>query len=758
MRERFDFASISAIILENSKQDSFKQEYFYLLFDYAFTQDEIKISITDESNISRILKRDRSVPKDIVTLYQDTRHFKHLQDGVSKVLNEVFDVVGVKEQVYHLLMDDVTMSMSKRKELAEDKEDALLFLTNCILAGMTRSNTKKKQAGKEFDISDYLLDYHYPRSNKEFFGRDLELEMIHRLLNEEPHLFLYGIGGIGKSELAKHYGEKFKKEYDQVLYLRYADSLYQTICELTFIDDKADMSDDELFHMHIRFFKQLTTNTLVILDNFNKLLEEDEVLQDFLSMSFQLLVTTRSKIEEAECYQVKEIKSLEALENLFYTYAPIGKASPDIVRNIIEEVYRHTLTVEIAAKTVSAADLTTIALLEALRTDRLNLSSPNKVRVLKDASIKKATPKEHLARLFQIQNLPNEYRATLQHMRLIPDGGIPKGLFCKWMGAEDFNMVNDLIDYGWLQEDVETRRISLHPFLNEVLGIYEQPSFRKCQRFIESLGQEYIAEPENEIFYRDLLGLTKSIFKKIQIDDTLMEFRLLERILTYLEKYMYQNTMEYMLRVYEKTVPMDEEHKMETATYQFYKGIHILKKGGIETAMEYLKNGISVLEPIDKSNVSLAINLYNKLSACYMLRNNPELNQKCMEKVIELRQLYHLEDGIDYEFEKVMHMLASRSNEPDKSNELEEVLKTPELTSFLQNAGKFSLSRKEFQKDIEKIEPDELPDGISPLIESIKQDLRNTDFAEHEEISAFDMLMGVFNSVINHVGKNDEKK
>lgn len=51
MRERFDFSSISAIILENSKQDNFKKEYFYQLFDYAFTQDEIKISLTDESNI-----------------------------------------------------------------------------------------------------------------------------------------------------------------------------------------------------------------------------------------------------------------------------------------------------------------------------------------------------------------------------------------------------------------------------------------------------------------------------------------------------------------------------------------------------------------------------------------------------------------------------------------------------------------------------------------------------------------------------------
>lgn len=149
------------------------------------------------------------------------------------------------------------------------------------------------------------------------------------------------------------------------------------------------MSDKKLFEMHIRFFKQLDKNTLIILDNFNKLLEEDEVLQEFLSMPFQLLVTTRSKIQALACYPVKEIESKDALEELFYTYAPTGKASRDVVKDIIEEVYRHTFTVEMAAKTLSAADLSPIELLEVLRNDRLNLSSPNKVHVQKDAYIKK---------------------------------------------------------------------------------------------------------------------------------------------------------------------------------------------------------------------------------------------------------------------------------------------------------------------------------------------------------------------------------
>lgn len=114
-------------------------------------------------------------------------------------------------------------------------------------------------------------------------------------------------------------------------------------------------------------------------------------------------------------------------------------------------------------------------------------------------------------RLFQLQNLPDDYKTGLQHMRLMPVWGISKRLFHKWIEAADFNMVNDMIGYGWLQEDKEACRISIHPFLNEVLGMSGRPSFRECQRFIENIGEEYVAGPENEIFYRDLLGLTKSI-------------------------------------------------------------------------------------------------------------------------------------------------------------------------------------------------------------------------------------------------------
>lgn len=744
MKERFDFSSISKVILANIKHDEYNKEYFYTLFAYAFSFEEIKI--TDESNISRIINGERRVPKEIRKLYQSALNFDYLKEDVSAVLEEVFDVPKLKEQIHKMLMEDMTLSKQLKEELSGYTNDDLLFLTKCILISFDRKFIKRRKEGdrhvleKKLDLSDFLLDYHYPKSNKQFFGRDMELNTIHEQLNTENYLFLQGIGGIGKTELALHYGKKFEDEYSNILYLRYTESMYQTICKFDFIDDTLDMSEEQLFDMHYRFFKKLDSNTLVILDNFNLLLEEDELLQDFLSLSFQLLVTTRSNVREYVSYEVKEIESIEDLKNLFYAYAPAGKNSPDVVHNIIEEVYRHTLTVEIAAKTLSATGLTTEELLESLKEDRLNLSNPNKIRIQKDTRIKKATPKEHLTRLFQLQDLPEEYLTLLQHIRLMPDSGIPKRLFCKWMQTTDFNIINDLISYGWIQEDEETNRISIHPFLNEVLEITDHPSFLKCQQFIENVGNEYIANVEDEIFYRDLLNLTKSIFKKIEIDDTGSAFCLLEKILIYLEKYVYYNTMKYMLKLYKEIIPMGAENKKETATYKFYKGVIAWGEFEVETGAKYFQEGISILKPFDKSNVELAISLYHRLFFYHILHGEQKQVQQCAQTVIELRKLYNFTDSIDCEYDNVMLALVNPEN---YQMELEKLIELPQLKSFIQNAknsGTLNFTKKEFLKNIEKIEPNEFNEDMGAFYSGIKWELEKGALAMQDEISPMDIF------------------
>lgn len=385
MRKRMDFASISEIILDNLCVEGMTNaEYYYSLFFYAFEQDQYKITEPDNGDISRYLNGQRGIPKDIIRLYQTDEKFGYLRKGMANVLNSAVDKEYVKEQVYTLLQGDVTISLLQRKEIAGYMQEADMFLSRCLLFGMTRKfvpKGKEKKADSTIVISEFLLDYQMPSVRKVFLGRDREIEEIHSQLSENECLFLTGIGGIGKSELAKQYANRHKIDYENVIYLRYIDNLKKTIAGLNFVDDNWDMSEEKRFLVHYNFFKMLNDKTLVILDNFDTLPERDELFHEFLNMKFQLLVTTRSHIDGVSCYNINEIMELENLLEIFYAYMPKSRDKESVVIEIIEEVYHHTLTVEMAAKTLQAAHMEPEQLLIELRKEGIRLSNPNKINV-----------------------------------------------------------------------------------------------------------------------------------------------------------------------------------------------------------------------------------------------------------------------------------------------------------------------------------------------------------------------------------------
>ena len=82
-------------------------------------------------------------------------------------------------------------------------------------------------------------------------------------------MFLHGIAGIGKSELAKAYAKQYKKEYTNILYIIYSGDLMSDITGMDFSDDLPEDTDDERFRKHNRFLRSLKEDTLIIIDNFN---------------------------------------------------------------------------------------------------------------------------------------------------------------------------------------------------------------------------------------------------------------------------------------------------------------------------------------------------------------------------------------------------------------------------------------------------------------------------------------------------------
>ena len=128
------------------------------------------------------------------------------------------------QDIYTLFIQDDSISDAKKKNLTplyKPASSRLLFLAKLISFGMERQfikrNTKNQKllAGGALSpiVLDYIMDSEVPKPCRHFIGRDKELEELYTMLEENRHVFLCGIAGIGKSELAKAYAKRYIKQY-----------------------------------------------------------------------------------------------------------------------------------------------------------------------------------------------------------------------------------------------------------------------------------------------------------------------------------------------------------------------------------------------------------------------------------------------------------------------------------------------------------------------------------------------------------------
>ncbi len=126
-----------------------------------------------------------------------------------------------------------------------------------------------------------------PIGNNYFCGRDREIAEIHDILqNETSFLILHGIGGIGKSELAKHYALAYSENYHAVIFVRFQKNMMQTIIsDINFPVVNCRRSEEEedleYFQRKLEVLQAVCTpEHLIILDNFD--MEECEDM-DYLT-------------------------------------------------------------------------------------------------------------------------------------------------------------------------------------------------------------------------------------------------------------------------------------------------------------------------------------------------------------------------------------------------------------------------------------------------------------------------------------------
>ena len=539
---------------------------------------------------------------------------------------------------------------SKQEKLAalyKPIDSRLLFLAKLISFGMERqfikrdTRNQKLLAGGSLSpvILDYIMDSEVPRPCRHFLGREEELDELHTMLEENSKAFLYGIAGIGKSELAKAYAKQYKKYYTNILYVEYAGDLHQAVTDMDFTDDLPEDGEEERFRKHNRFLRSLKDDTLLIIDNFNVTATQDSFLPVVLKYRCRILFTTRSKFDGHCILQLKEIRDPASLFQLAAAFYSEAEEHRTLVEEIIETVHRHTFAVELAANLLENGILPPERLLEKLREEKASLENEDKIIAIKDGQNSKATYYNHIHTLFSLYSISVKQQEIMRNLCFLPPAGISARIFADWLGLTDLNDINDLIETGFVQATTR-HTISLHPMIQEIALSETKPSVTGCHTLLNSLQKICLMHGTEVSYYKKLFQTVGNIMRMIEKDDPTKYLLFLEDIFPYMEKYRYKKGMKEI--IYEMKQLLKGNGNGTDTDRALLLDYQACMETKPEKAIKLEKEALAQIKEITEDNAHLVSNLHANLGGLYRLNGQAALAKEHMEKGIFLLEQYQL--------------------------------------------------------------------------------------------------------------------
>ena len=504
-------------------------DFLYELFEDFMDDPANQDFSMDNGLVCRWLTGQAKISPKISAYYSKPSNQKKLAETIHQnLLPLMSDCNMAMQDIYTLFIQDDTISDAKKKNLASLYKPAssrLLFLAKLVSFGMERQFIKRDTKNQKLIaggalspiVLDYIMDSEVPKPCRHFIGRDKKLEELYTMLEENRHVFLCGIAGIGKSELAKAYAKRYIKQYTNILYVEYTGNLHQDITDMDFIDDLPESTEQERFQRHNRFLRSLKSDTLLIIDNFNVTATQDSFLSVVLKYRFQILFTTRSKLDEYCTLPLKEIEDMNALFQLasvFYSEADTYRTT---VEKIIETVHPHTFAVELAAKLLENGISTPDQLLTRLQVEKASFHNEDKIKIIKDGQSSKATYYSHIHTLFSLYTLSLEQQDIMCNMCFLPSTGISARIFAKWLELPTLNEINVLIETGFVQT-TKRRTISLHPMIQEITLSETKPSVSSCHTLLDSLQHICLMHRMEVDYYKKLFQTIGNILDLIEKD------------------------------------------------------------------------------------------------------------------------------------------------------------------------------------------------------------------------------------------------
>ena len=342
-----------------------------------------------------------------------------------------------------------------------------------------------------------------------FSGREDSLEALHEKLNSRGQCLVSGMGGIGKSEFVRKYISRYRQCYSQIVWLSYEDSLIQTFASDSKLQikgvERADYSyenDRQYAERKLRIlFEEATDRILVVLDNFD--VDHDELIDDFLSGSYSLIITSRiknnlrGKVEEELKLEALSDSDIMKVFQTFYHESGGIKSNEEIlcdesIQDIIYRIFdRHTLSVIMAAQILPVTRinghlLTTEQLRDCLAKD--HLQSDDESDIHKKILI-------NIDSMLRLASLSEDELYFLKNLALVSISGISVHDICTLSGfsqVKGYDLIIDgLIRRHLILYDRVHDQVSLHVLIRTSVLNRVENNETTFDTFVKSIWDKY---------------------------------------------------------------------------------------------------------------------------------------------------------------------------------------------------------------------------------------------------------------------------
>ena len=325
-----------------------------------------------------------------------------------------------------------------------------------------------------------------------FIGRRKELEWIGEKLKTDKAVYLTGLGGMGKTELAVKFGREYRD--GEVYFVRFQESFERTVSMNVAqgIEGLLEQGPEVARNKAMKRLGQCSKHDILIIDNadaasgnFADL--EDNTWTALRQLPMKLLITTRCDV--AGAVKVGAMKT-ELLRQLFRNQEL--ELTAQQVDDLIDAVRGHTMMVDMMAKTLRRnRRLTAEHLLQTIKDGTLPAERLRAIAMEKNGDMEQEQIYVHLKNLFSMAELSDEDKAMLTYLVLLPDSGLDMEILEKTIPEDDLNTLDNLTDAGWLSYEPKTKRVSMHPVVRLVCREELKPDDENCGNFLNAVWRQY---------------------------------------------------------------------------------------------------------------------------------------------------------------------------------------------------------------------------------------------------------------------------